>query len=102
LARYGSHQFPSTGPSLNQSPGLVRALVHAVLADVLRGDGTLDEPAAVAPGREQTHLGTCAHCGHALYRSADGRPLDEAGEYLCPARAGVHQLPPAAEQTEES
>ena len=95
LARYGSHQFPSTGPSLDQSPGLVRALVHAVLASALRGDGTLDQPAAGTPGRERAYLGACAHCGHALYRSGDGRPMDEAGEYLCPARPGVHQPAPS-------
>ena len=94
LARYGSHELPSTGPSLNQSPGLVRALVHAVLADALRGDGTLEQPATAAPGRERAYLGACAHCGHALYRSADGRPMDEAGEYLCSARPGTHQLTP--------
>jgi hypothetical protein len=95
LARYGSHRTPSTGPSLDQSPGLVRALVHAVLAGALRGDGTLDQPAAATPGRERAYLGTCAHCGHALYRSGDGRPMDEAGEYLCSARPGVHQLTPS-------
>jgi len=95
LARYGSHQFPSTGPSLDQSPGLVRALVHAVLASALRADGSLDQPAPAIPGRERALLGSCVHCGHNLYRSADGRPMDEAGEYLCPARPGVHQIAPS-------
>jgi hypothetical protein len=101
LAGYQSQWFSIPGATLDQSPGLVRALVHATLAGVLRDDGTLDQSGAVAHEREQAYLGSCVHCGHALYSSTDGRPIDETGEYLCPTQAGIHQLPPAATEGNE-